>query len=43
MTAATVDERAGMATLQIKADRAVKHTALSEAWLLVPSISRWQV
>ncbi|GAB4822887.1 hypothetical protein N2152v2_009933 [Parachlorella kessleri] len=40
VVAATVDDQA--ATLLIQADKALKHGALTEVWLMLPTLSRWQ-
>lgn len=40
--AARVEEGARTATLHVRADAALRLRPLQEAWLLAPSISRWQ-
>ena len=41
VTAAAMEE-SGLATLLLRADKALRHRPLSEVWLLVPQLSRWQ-
>jgi hypothetical protein len=41
-TACVVNEGPGLATLLIQADPALQHRPLSEVWLMLPSVSRWQ-
>ncbi|KAI7837696.1 hypothetical protein COHA_008489 [Chlorella ohadii] len=43
VVAATVDEVAGTATLQLQADKCLDLKPLTEVWLSVPKISRWSM
>eukprot|EP00887_Chlorella_sp_A99_P007397 scaffold2.g7397.t1 len=42
IAAAEVDAASGVATLRLRADPVLRHRPLSEAWVLLPMLSRWQ-